>query len=120
MKSGLSSRKDLLCTSVGRSPPKIIHDFHTTMLISKIDPINYIFKKPGLTGRFARWKMLLSEYDIQYVTQKAIKGGVLSEYLTHLPVEDYQSMRLDFPDEDIMYIIDYEIPGPYEGSKPGS
>lgn len=38
--------------------------FHTTMLISKMDPINYIFEKPGLTGRIARWQMLLSEYDI--------------------------------------------------------
>ena len=37
---------------------------HTTMLISKMDPINYIFEKPGLTGRIARWQMLLSEYDI--------------------------------------------------------
>jgi ribonuclease HI len=93
---------------------------HTIMLISKMDPIKYIFEKPGLTGRIARWQMLLSEYDIQYVTQKAIKGSVLSEYLAHQPVEDYQSMRLDFPDEDVMYIRDYEIPGPEEGPEPGS
>ena len=41
--------------------------------------------------------MLLSEYDIQYVTQKAIKGSVLLEYLARQPVEDYQSIRLNFP-----------------------
>lgn len=29
-------------------------------------------------------------------------------------------MRLDFPNEDIMYIRDYEIPGPEEGPEPGS
>ncbi|XP_050909501.1 uncharacterized protein LOC127123315 [Lathyrus oleraceus] len=85
-----------------------------------MDPIKYISKKPGLTGRIARWQMLLSEYDIQYVTQKAIKGSVLPEYLAHQPVEDYQSMRLDFPDEDVMYIRDYAIPGPEEGPEPGS
>jgi len=37
---------------------------HTTTLISKMDPIKYIFEKPALTGRIARWQMLLSEYDI--------------------------------------------------------
>ena len=41
---------------------------YTTFLISKMDPINYILEKLALTGRLARWHMLLSEYDIQYVT----------------------------------------------------
>ncbi|XP_050876391.1 uncharacterized protein LOC127080106 [Lathyrus oleraceus] len=85
-----------------------------------MDPIKYIFEKPVLTRRIARWQMLLSEYDIQYVTQKAIKGSVLPEYLVHQPVEDYQLMRLDFPNEDVMYIRDYEIPSPEEGPEPGS
>jgi len=44
-------------------------------------PIKYIFEKPALSGRIARWQMLLSEYDIVYVTQKSIKGSVLAEYL---------------------------------------
>jgi hypothetical protein len=35
-----------------------------------MDPIKYIFEKPALTGKIARWQMLLSEYDIQYVTQR--------------------------------------------------
>ena len=43
---------------------------HTTLLISKIDPIKYIFQKPALSGRIARWQMILTEYDIQYMTQK--------------------------------------------------
>jgi len=54
---------------------------HTTWLVSKMDPIKYIFEKPALTGRIARWQMLLSEFDIVYVTQKAIKGSALAEYL---------------------------------------
>ena len=46
---------------------------HTTRLISKMNPVKYIFEKPALTGRIARWQVLLSEFDIDYVTQKAIK-----------------------------------------------
>ncbi|KAI5409411.1 hypothetical protein KIW84_055009 [Lathyrus oleraceus] len=64
--------------------------------------------------------MLLSEYGIQYVTQKAIKGSVLTDYLSHQPVKDYESLKFDFPDEDIMVIKDYEIPDPGEGPEPGS
>jgi len=74
---------------------------HTTWLISKMDPIKYIFEKPALTGRIARWQMLLSEYDILYVTQKAIKGSALANFLAHQSVEDYQPMLPDFLDEDI-------------------
>lgn len=41
---------------------------HTTLLISRMDPIKYIFENPKVTGRIARWQMLLTEYDFQYVT----------------------------------------------------
>ena len=81
---------------------------HTTWLVSKMDPIKYIFEKPALTGRIARWQMLLSEYDIQYVAQKAIKGSILADHLAHQPLEDYQSLKFDFPDEDIMAVKDVE------------
>lgn len=94
--------------------------FHTNLLISKMDPIKYIFEKPSLTGRIARWQMLLSEYDLQYITQKATKGNVLSEYLAHQPVEDYQSIKFTFPEEDIMAIKYNEISGPGEEPDPRS
>jgi len=70
-----------------------------------MDPIKYIFEKSTLTGRIARWQMLLSEFDILYVTQKAIKGSALAEFLAHQPVNDYQPMQPEFPDEDIMALF---------------
>lgn len=45
--------------------------------------------------------MLRTYYNIQCVTQKVIKGIVLSDYLTHQPVEGYQLIKFDFPDEGI-------------------
>lgn len=62
--------------------------------------------------------MLLTGYEIQYVTQKAIKGSVLSDYLAYQPVEGYQLMKFDFPDEDIMFIWYCNIPSLDEGPKP--
>ncbi|XP_058725772.1 uncharacterized protein LOC131597070 [Vicia villosa] len=76
-----------------------------------MDPIKYVFEKPALSGRIARWQMILTEYDIQYTTQKAIKGSVLADHLAHQAVDDYQSMNFEFPDEDIMLVTDYEEPG---------
>ncbi|XP_057948331.1 uncharacterized protein LOC131144003 [Malania oleifera] len=66
-----------------------------------MDPIKYVFEKPAVTGRMARWQMLLTEYDITYVTRKAIKGSIIAEYLADRAVNDYQSMEFDFPDQDI-------------------
>src|ERR1051325_5158747 len=87
---------------------------HTTLLISKMDPIKYIFEKPALSGRIARWKMILAEYDIQYTTQKAIKGSIVVDHLAHQVVDDYHSMYSEFPNEDIMLVTDYEELGPDE------
>ncbi|XP_050898483.1 uncharacterized protein LOC127105352 [Lathyrus oleraceus] len=70
--------------------------------------------------RLSRWHMLLSEYDIQYITHKSIKGIVLSDYLANHPVEDCEPLKFDFPDEDIMLVKDCETPSPDEGPEPGS
>ena len=85
-----------------------------------MDPIKYIFEKPALSGRIARWHMVLTEYDIEYTTQKAIKGSVLADHLAHQAVDDYQSMNFEFPDENIMLVTDCETPGPDEGPEEGS
>ena len=42
--------------------------YHTTWLIAKLDPIKFIFEKSSLSERIARWQVLLSEFDILYVS----------------------------------------------------
>ena len=79
--------------------------YHTTWLISKLDPIKYIFEKPSLLGRITRWQVLLSEYDIQYVSQKAIKGSIVVEFLTDLTKKEYEPMKFEFSDEDLLAIF---------------
>ena len=37
---------------------------HTTLLISKMGPIKFIFENLAVIERIARWQMLLTEYDI--------------------------------------------------------
>ena len=82
---------------------------YTTWLVSKMDPVKYIFENPSLTGRIAQWQVLLSEFDIVYVTQKAIKGSALANYLAQQPINDYQPMHPEFPDEDIVTLFEEEV-----------
>jgi len=91
---------------------------HITWLISQMDPIKYIFEKLALTGRIARWQMLLSEYEIVYRTQKAIKGSILADHLAHQPVEDYQPIKFDFPNEEIMFLKMKDCDEPLFGEGP--
>ncbi|XP_019427127.1 PREDICTED: uncharacterized protein LOC109335450 [Lupinus angustifolius] len=48
--------------------------------------------------------VLLFEYDIAYVTQKAIKRSVIADYLANQPLDKLGHLRYDFPDENIMVI----------------
>ncbi|XP_070020727.1 uncharacterized protein [Nicotiana sylvestris] len=47
---------------------------YTTYLISRIDPLKYMFQKPMPTGRLAKWQILLTEFDIIYVNRTAMKA----------------------------------------------
>ena len=80
-----------------------------------MDPIKYSFEKPALTGRITYWQMLLPEYDIECHTQKAIKSSVLADYLAHQLVDDYQYVKFDFLDEDVMFLKEKDCNEPLLG-----
>ena len=42
---------------------------YSIFLVSRQDPLRYLFDRPVLTGRLMRWLVLLTEFDIQYMTQ---------------------------------------------------
>jgi ribonuclease HI len=78
--------------------------YYTTWLVSRMDPIKYIFEKPALTGKIARWQVLLSEFDILFVARKAIKGQAIADYLADYPSEQLELMDSEFPDENVMTV----------------
>ena len=82
--------------------------YHTTWLITKLDPIKFIFEKPSLSERITRWQVLLSEFNILYVSQKAIKGSAIADFLAERANEEYKPMSFDFTDEDLMAILQIE------------
>ncbi|XP_070055138.1 uncharacterized protein [Nicotiana tomentosiformis] len=67
-----------------------------------MDHLKYIFQKPMPTGRLAKWKILLTEFDIIYVTRTAMKAQALADHLAENPVDDeYQPLSTYFPDEEV-------------------
>ncbi|KAG8481511.1 hypothetical protein CXB51_026366 [Gossypium anomalum] len=78
--------------------------YHTTWLISKLDPLKYMMESTALNGRMARWQILLSEFDIVYVSQKAIKGSAIADFLASRALQDYEPLNFDFPNEELMCI----------------
>ncbi|XP_042497616.1 uncharacterized protein LOC122076379 [Macadamia integrifolia] len=66
-----------------------------------MDPIKYLFEKPTLTGRTARWLLLLSKFDITYITQKSIKGQAVVDHLVFHPTKGERILDDAFSDEEI-------------------
>ncbi|KAK5835140.1 hypothetical protein PVK06_010826 [Gossypium arboreum] len=73
-------------------------------------------ESPALSRRMARWQILLSEYDIVYVSQMSIKGNAIADFLATRTTEDYEPLRFDLPDEDLMCITEKEYKSPKEKS----
>ncbi|RVW60145.1 hypothetical protein CK203_092286 [Vitis vinifera] len=74
---------------------------YSVPLISRLDPLRYLFDRPTLVGRLMRWLVLLTEFDIHYVTKKSIIGSIVADHFASLPVFDGRAIDDDFPDEDV-------------------
>lgn len=75
---------------------------HTVKLIAKIDPLKYLLNKANLTRRLAKWVMILSEFDIQYVDRRAIKGQVIADQLAEALLQDDHPMHIEFPNTNAL------------------
>ncbi|RVW21001.1 Retrovirus-related Pol polyprotein from transposon 17.6 [Vitis vinifera] len=91
----------LLGIGLGHSPIETLHDRVFSAFDIRLDPLRYLFDRPALVGRLMRWLVLLTEFDIHYVTQKSIRGSIVADHLASLPVSDARAIDDDFPDEDV-------------------
>ena len=67
--------------------------------ISKHDPLRYLQQTSPLTGKLARWLVLLTKFDIDYVAKKVVKGRAVAYFLAQNPLIDEEEWELEFPDE---------------------
>ena len=74
------------------------------LLFARMDPLKYLMEKLVQDGKTAKWVLLLSEFDIKYVTQKSVKGRAIADHLAHYSLEEAEEMQGEFLNEDIMGI----------------
>ena len=58
------------------------------LLIARMDLLKYLMQKPVQDGKTAKWVLLLSEFDIKYVTQKSVKERAIVDHLAHCSLEE--------------------------------
>ena len=54
--------------------------YHTIWLISKLDPIKYIFEKPSLSGWIARWKSYCRNTTFSTYLKRRLKEAPLQNF----------------------------------------
>ncbi|KAM2791423.1 hypothetical protein PS2_003202 [Malus domestica] len=72
-----------LCLAVFFAASKLRHYMlpSVTQVIAQTDVIRYMLTWPIVKGRIGKWTMALSEFSLQYVPQKAVKGQGLADFL---------------------------------------
>ena len=85
---------------------KLRHYFQSykIQVVLKIDPLRYLFQVPALTGKMSRWLVLLTEFHIEYIMTKVIKGRAVVEFLALNTVEGEEQWNLEFPYENLALI----------------
>lgn len=91
------------CLAVIWATKKLRHYFQSyrVQTISEHDPLRYLQQTLLLTGKLTRWLVLLTEFDIDYVAKKVVKGRVVADFLAQNPLTDEEEFKLDFPDEHL-------------------
>ena len=70
-----------------------------------MDHLKYIFQKAMRIEKLAKWKMLLSEFDIVYVTHDVIKSQALADHLVENPIdEEYEPLKTYFSNEEVAFV----------------
>ena len=77
---------------------------YKVLLIVRMDPLKYLMEKLVQDGKTTKWVLLLSEFDIKYMTQKSMKGRAIADRLAYCSPKEAEEIQGDFSDEDIMGI----------------
>jgi hypothetical protein len=101
---------DKLCLALVFSSKKFRHYMlaHPIQLIARVDPVRYVLNQPALMGCLGKWVVIMMEFDITYVPQKAIKGQALADFLAAHPIADISPLVVDLLDD--VFTVSVESP----------
>jgi hypothetical protein len=77
----------------------------TTKVIADSNPMQYFLSRQQVNEKFARWIVILQEYDLEFSTPKSKKALVLIELVMALPSDTTSApINTNFPDKHLFYI----------------
>jgi len=71
----------------------------TINVISRVNPLRLLMTKPSLNGRLEKWAILLSQYEMRFLPQKAVNGQAVTDFLVEHPDPRATELYEDLPDE---------------------
>ena len=80
---------------------------YSIYLISHLDSLRYLFDRPAFIGRLMIWLVLLTKFDIRYVSQKFVKDSIIAYHLASLPISGSRAVDDDFPNEEISIVTGF-------------
>jgi hypothetical protein len=99
--------KEKLALAVVLTVQKLRHYIllRTTKVVVDSNPMQYLLSRRKINGKFARWIVILQEYDLEFSTPKRKKSLVLAELVTAFPSDITSApINTNFPDEHLFYI----------------
>lgn len=85
----------------------------------QVSKLRYLFEKLVLINRMAKWVFLLLEFEITYMTQKAVKGQIIADFLVGNSINEELAEEIEFLDETIMHVeIEEEWKMYFDGVSP--
>jgi hypothetical protein len=77
----------------------------TTKVIADSNPMQYLLSRRQINDKFARWIIILQEYDIEFSTPKSKKALILTELITTFPSDTTSPpVNTNLPNEHIFFI----------------
>src|SRR5436190_286410 len=72
----------------------------TIYVVLRVNPLRLLMTKPfALNGRLTKLAMLLSQYDMHFLPQKATKGQAIADLLAENPRSNSAILFEELPDE---------------------
>ncbi|XP_024172199.1 uncharacterized protein LOC112178258 [Rosa chinensis] len=95
--------REKICLALVFAIQKLRHymQAYTVHLVARADPVKFIMSQPVLTGRMAKWALLLNQYEIIYILAKAVKGQALADFLADHPIPADWEISDELPDEEV-------------------
>jgi hypothetical protein len=78
---------------------------HMTKVVVDSNPMQYLLSRRQINGKFARWIVILQDYDLEFSTPKSKKSLVLTELIMVFPSNTPSApVNTEFLDEHLFYI----------------